>query len=141
MMTLDFESFIRSVNACELNPEKTTICIAPILLHANIATGNSGTMGRYIVTRSPFFTPKLRRAFANLFTSTYNWLYVRVRTSPDSFSHIIAALFFVILLMCLSRQFTEAFIKPPVNHFAKGGFQSRVLSHLLLHVKLSACRS
>ena len=69
IMTLDFESFMRSVNAWELNPEKTTIWMAPILLHASIAIGNSGTIGRYIVTRSPFLTPKLRKAFANLFTS------------------------------------------------------------------------
>ena len=46
MITLDFESFMRSVSACELNPEKTTICVAPILLQANIAIGNSGTIGR-----------------------------------------------------------------------------------------------
>src|SRR6266705_3347677 len=44
--TFEFESFTLSDNACVLKPENTTVCIAPILAHANIAIGSSGTMGR-----------------------------------------------------------------------------------------------
>ncbi len=37
-------SFIRSDNESELNPPKTTVCGAPMRVHASIATGSSGTM-------------------------------------------------------------------------------------------------
>jgi len=42
----DLESSILSLRDDELNPEKTTVCVAPILEHANIDIGNSGTIGR-----------------------------------------------------------------------------------------------
>ena len=46
MTTLDLESSILSLIDVALKPEKITVCIAPILAHANIAIGNSGTIGR-----------------------------------------------------------------------------------------------
>ena len=46
MTTLDLESSILSRIDAALKPEKTTVCVAPILAHANIAIGNSGTIGK-----------------------------------------------------------------------------------------------
>ena len=43
---LDLESSIRSLNEVALKPENTTVCMAPILAHASMATGSSGTIGR-----------------------------------------------------------------------------------------------
>ena len=40
----DFESSTLSRIDVALNPEKMTVCIAPILAHASIAIGNSGTI-------------------------------------------------------------------------------------------------
>jgi hypothetical protein len=45
-MILDSESLALSAKALALKPEKTTICVAPILAHASIAIVTSGTIGR-----------------------------------------------------------------------------------------------
>ena len=68
MIIFDCASFALSTRACAEKPEKTTEWTAPILAQASMAIGNSGTIGRYIVIRSPFPTPKLLRMLANLFT-------------------------------------------------------------------------
>ena len=59
-------------NASDENPAKTTECIAPILAHANTENANSGIIGKYIQTLSPFFTPIDFRIFAVLETSFNN---------------------------------------------------------------------
>ena len=46
IMIFDFESSTLSLSEDELNPEKTTVCVAPIRAQANIDIGNSGTIGR-----------------------------------------------------------------------------------------------
>ena len=46
MTTLDLQSTIRSLIDIALKPEKITVWVAQILAHANIAIGNSGTIGR-----------------------------------------------------------------------------------------------
>src|SRR5690606_33265839 len=51
----------------------------------------------------------------------------------------MAALFLMSFVMCLSRQFTDAFSLPPTNHRANGGFQSRTLSHSFDHTRLRVC--
>ena len=43
---LDLESSILSLRDNELNPENTTVWVAPILEQANMDIGNSGTIGR-----------------------------------------------------------------------------------------------
>jgi hypothetical protein len=51
----------------------------------------------------------------------------------------MAALFLISELICLSKQFIDAFNNPPTNHLANGGFHSRVLFQCLFHTKFSAC--
>ena len=66
MISLDCESSTLSFMDSALNPPKITLCGAPILAQASIEITNSGTIGKYIVTLSPFFTPKLFNALAHL---------------------------------------------------------------------------
>ena len=61
-------------------------------------------------------------------TSRQRSWYVRTRRSPGSPSQTIAARFRRGPLACRSRQFTDALIRPPTNHRAKGGSQSRTRS-------------
>jgi hypothetical protein len=51
----------------------------------------------------------------------------------------MAALFFRQVVTWRSRQFSERFRVPPLNHFAKGGFHSRTRSHLFDQRSVSAC--
>src|SRR5579862_3532949 len=44
---------------------------------------------------------------------------------------MMAALFFLHVATCRSRQLYERLISPPTNHFAQGQFHSRTLSHFL----------
>jgi len=63
------ESAIRSPHAVPLNPPNTSEWTTPSRAQASIETGNSGTIGRWNVTRSPTFTPqKSRSSAANSFT-------------------------------------------------------------------------
>ena len=59
------ESSIRVANSLAAKPPKTTECIAPIRATASIAIIASGTIGIYIITRSPFWIPFLISAPAN----------------------------------------------------------------------------
>src|SRR5208337_2217908 len=88
-----------------------------------MVTGNSGTIGMWMVTRSPAFRPqKSRNSAANSFTRTYSSRYVTDTGASDSGSptKIIAALF-LYLARCRSMQLYEALILPPTNHFQNGG--------------------
>ena len=90
---------MRSPQAAPLKPPNTWEWIAPNLAHASIATGSSGTMGMWNVTRSPVLTPakSLSRA-ANSLTRTYRSWYVitRSRSSSSSETQMNAALFFAL---------------------------------------------
>ena len=66
---LPSQSVIRFLSASELNPPNTTECTAPILAHAKHAIASSGIMGIYIITLSPFTTPRAFITLANLLTS------------------------------------------------------------------------
>ncbi len=56
------ESAIRSPQASPLNPPKTSEWMTPSRAQASIATGSSGTMGMWKVTRSPVSTPPKSRS-------------------------------------------------------------------------------
>ena len=70
--TLASASLIRSRRASAAKPPKTTEWVAPMRAQASIATGSSGTMPRYIATRSPLATPIPFRALAKRQTSSYS---------------------------------------------------------------------
>src|SRR5580765_3276054 len=84
-----------------------------------------------MATRSPFLTPRPFNTFANFCTSRCSCWYVNTRISPGSLSQMIAALFFLQVVTCRSRQLYERLISPPTNHFAHGQFHSNTLSHFL----------
>src|SRR5208282_3578293 len=135
------ESATRVPHASPLNPPNTTEWITPRRAHASMVMGNSGTMGMWMVTRSPAFRPqKSRSSAANSFTRTYSSRYVTDTGASFSGSgtKIIAALF-LYLARCRSMQLYEALILPPTNHFQNGGsLVSSVLSQYLSHVSRSA---
>ncbi len=63
------ESAILSPHAAPLNPPNTSEWITPKRAQASMETGNSGTIGRWKVTRSPVLAPaKLCRSAANSLT-------------------------------------------------------------------------
>src|SRR4051812_39787629 len=78
------------------------------------------------MTRSPFLSPRDFSTFANLQVSIWSWLYVSTRWSPGSPSQMSAALFLRQVVKWRSWQLTEAFVFPPMNHFANGAFHSKV---------------
>jgi hypothetical protein len=45
MTTRALASWMRPASASLLNPPNTTLCVAPIRAHANMATGSSGIIG------------------------------------------------------------------------------------------------
>src|SRR5688500_5756946 len=94
-----------------------------------------------MVTMSPFFTPPRLSADAKRFTSRYSSQYVSVRLSPGSPSHSSAAFCRRGPCTWRSRQFTEALSLPPMNHLAKGGFQSSAFVHGLIQDSSFACFS
>ena len=53
---LQSESCIQSASDCAEKPANTTEWMAPIRAHASTAIANSGIIGMYKQTRSPFFT-------------------------------------------------------------------------------------
>ena len=71
IITLDWESSMRSRSDSALNPPNTMLWGAPMRAQASMAMASSGTMGMYRVTRSPLFTPRLFKPLANLHTSRY----------------------------------------------------------------------
>jgi hypothetical protein len=64
---------------------------------------------------------------------------VRVRVSPGSPSHTIAALFLRQVSTWRSRQLSAMLSLPPTNHFALGAFHSRTRSHFRDQRSSSAC--
>src|SRR5439155_24056005 len=53
----------------------------------------------------------------------------------------IAALFRRGPPTCRSRQFAETLSRPPTNHFAKGGSQSRTFDQGAIHSRVAAIRA
>ncbi len=72
MMSLAPASLLRSAMASAANPPKTTEWTAPIRVQANMAMANSGTIGMYMATTSPFLMPCFFSALANLQTSRWS---------------------------------------------------------------------
>ena len=61
----EYVSLILVDNAVAENPANTTECIAPIRAQAKTEIANSGIIGRYIQTRSPFLIPCSFKTLAN----------------------------------------------------------------------------
>src|SRR5207302_5070581 len=109
--------------------------------HASTAIGVPGIIGIWVVTRSPRWPPRPFSTFATRFTSRHRSWYVRTRRSPGSPSQTIAALFRRGPPRCRSRQFAETLSRPPTNHFAKGGSQSRTLDQGAIQSRVAAIRA
>ena len=61
---------MRDASESREKPPKTTVCTAPIRAHASMAIASSGTIGINKATRSPFLTPRARKAAASFFVSS-----------------------------------------------------------------------
>ena len=82
--TLASESMIRPESASGEKPPNTTVCTAPIRVHASIATAASGTIGMYRQTTSPLRTPCSFSALEKRHTSLCSSLKVSVLSSDGS---------------------------------------------------------
>ncbi len=82
--TFASESMIRPDSASGEKPPNTTVCTAPMRVHASIAIAASGTIGMYKHTTSPLRTPWSFNALENLHTSLCSSLKVSVLSSAGS---------------------------------------------------------
>ncbi len=137
-------SAIRWPHAPPEKPPKTSEWITPSRAQASIATGSSGTIGKWKVTRSCGFTPQksFSRA-ASSFTRRWSSAYVISTVSCSSSSGTqMNAFSEPRVSRCRSTQLTHAFSFPPTHHLKNGGFDvSRIVSHFLSHVRRSAYSS
>src|SRR5712691_10448781 len=135
------ESTIRSPQAWPLNPPKTSEWITPSRAQASIATGSSGTIGRWNVTLSPAlrWQTSLSSA-ANSLTLVYRSWYVSVFVSSSSASGTQTnAALFLFFGRCLVTQFEQGFELATDNPLPKGRFVGvKVLLQYLSQLSRSA---
>src|SRR3954447_20262671 len=118
------ETSMRSLTDSTLKPPKTTLCGAPMRVHASIATTTSGIIGKKIPTTSPFSMPLSFSALANFLTSRRRSAYVTSSSSPSSPRQWYATRSPLPASTWRSRQLCETLSLPSLNQLKNGGLES-----------------